>query len=44
VTPVECITIIDPEDRSFPFRRALFEDRQILYHGSWSTYCSKIEI
>lgn len=40
---MECITINDPKDRSFPLSRALFEDSQVLYHGSWSTYSSRIE-
>ena len=40
---MECITVADPNDRSFPLSRELFEDRQILYHGSWSTYSSRIE-
>jgi hypothetical protein len=41
---MESITITDPDDRTFPLSKALFEDRQILYHGSWSTYCSRIEL
>ena len=40
---MECITINDPNDRSFPLSRALFENRQVLYHGSWTTYSSTIE-
>lgn len=37
------ITIGDPGDRSYPFRRELFEDPCVLYHGSWSTWSSQIE-
>jgi hypothetical protein len=40
---VDKITIGDPGDRSYPFRRELFEDACVLYHGSWSTWNSKIE-
>jgi hypothetical protein len=37
------ITIDNPSDQSYPLGRSIFEDRQIVYHGSWSTYSSKIE-
>ncbi len=37
------VSISAPDDRSFPFTREIFEDRKILYHGSWSTYSSRIE-
>jgi hypothetical protein len=28
----------DPDDHKFPFGQAFFEDRLILYHGTWSTW------
>lgn len=37
------ITIVDPADRSYPFRRELFEDPCVVYHGSWSTWSPQIE-
>jgi hypothetical protein len=40
---VKTIVVADPEDRSFPFSRETFEEREILYHGTWSTYSSEIE-
>jgi hypothetical protein len=35
--------IEDPASQAFPFGRELFQDPQILYHGTWSTYCPGIE-
>jgi hypothetical protein len=40
---MEITTIIDPEDRRFPFSRDLFEDLNIVYHGTWSIYARTIE-
>lgn len=40
---MESIIISDPNDRSFPFSRKIFEDHRVLYHGTWSTWCSRIE-
>jgi hypothetical protein len=37
------ITVNDPGDRSYPFRRELFEDPCVVYHGSWSTWSPQIE-
>jgi hypothetical protein len=37
-------TVVDnPNDRSFPFAREIFEEREIVYHGTWSTYSPRIE-
>ena len=36
--PMEAVTVVHPEDRSYPFKRIYFDNPQILYHGSWSTY------
>jgi hypothetical protein len=41
---MDTVTISDPEDRRFPFTRLIFEDPHVLYHGTWSTYSSKIEL
>ena len=35
--------ITDPQDNSYPFPREVFEDRTVVYHGSWSTYSHRIE-
>src|ERR1043165_135854 len=40
---MESVTIDNPNDRSFPFSREVFEDRHILYHGTWSTWSQRIE-
>src|SRR5687768_6888076 len=40
---METVEIIDPTDRNFPFSRTIFEDRHVLYHGTWSTWSSRIE-
>jgi hypothetical protein len=40
---METVTITDPQDRSYPFKEELFDNPQILYHGSWSTYANRIE-
>jgi hypothetical protein len=40
---MDTTTIIEPSDRSFPFSRTLFEDRHIVYHGTWSAYAQTIE-
>jgi hypothetical protein len=40
---LENITIIDHKDRRFPFERKIFEDPYVLYHGSWSSWSSRIE-
>jgi hypothetical protein len=40
---VQIFSIEDPHDNRFPFTQELFEDRMILYHGSWSTYGAQIE-
>ncbi len=37
------ITITNPQDRSFPFCRTIFEDQHVLYHGTWSAWSSRIE-
>ena len=41
--PMETVTIIDPEDRSLSVQQDFFDNPQILYHGSWSTYAKAIE-
>ena len=38
-----CVRIEDPQNRQFPFNKELFEDRRVLYHGSWSTCSETIE-
>lgn len=40
---MDVITISDPRDQSFPFSRQSFEDPQVVYHGTWSAYSTKIE-
>lgn len=40
---MECFTIDDPNDRTFPFGKNTFEDPHILFHGTWSTWSSRIE-
>jgi hypothetical protein len=40
---MDSITITDPNDQSFPFSRTIFEDQCVLYHGTWSTWSSRIE-
>lgn len=35
---MDTITIQDPQDRSYPFGRNLFEDRTVLYQGTWSVF------
>jgi hypothetical protein len=40
---MKSIIITDPEDRSFPFSRELFEDPHVLYHGSWSAWVPRID-
>lgn len=37
------VRIYDRGNVEFPFGRDVFEDRQVLYHGSWSTYSQRIE-
>jgi hypothetical protein len=34
---------MDRPNRSYPFSQELIENRRVLYHGSWSTYGSRIE-
>lgn len=33
----------DPRDITYPFSRDLYEDVFVVYHGTWSGYCLKIE-
>ena len=40
---METVWINEPEDRRYPFTRNIFEDRTVLYHGTWSTYGPNIE-
>src|SRR5579862_4631527 len=40
---METKTITEPTDRSFPFRRELFENPRCVYHGTWSNYSQRIE-
>jgi hypothetical protein len=40
---MDSILIDDPEDRRYPFKRALFEDPYVLYHGTWSTWAARID-
>jgi hypothetical protein len=37
------VTISDRTDYLFPFSQMLWEDRHVVYHGSWSTYSPRIE-
>ena len=41
---METVTITDTEDRSYPFNKSFFDNPEILYHGSWSTYAKTIEV
>jgi len=41
---VESIIITDPEDRSFPFSKKIFDNPYVWYHGTWSRCSSKIKI
>ena len=43
VGAMRIVRIDDPGGVSFPFSREVFDDRQALYHGSWSTYCQDVE-
>jgi hypothetical protein len=40
---MDAVTIDSPEDRTFPFRRSLFEDPTVVYHGTWSNWSRMIE-
>jgi hypothetical protein len=40
---MKSISINDAADRSYPFGRPMFEDRRILYHGTWSTSSAAVE-
>lgn len=40
---MDAVTIDDATDRSFPFRRSVFEDPTVLYHGTWSNWSGMIE-
>lgn len=40
---MQVVSITNPEDQSFPFTHEVFEDRTVLYHGTWSTYVPRIE-
>ena len=42
--PMETVTITNPDDRSYPFNKEFFDNPEILYHGSWSTYAKAIEV
>jgi hypothetical protein len=37
------VTVSDRTDRGYPFQRNIFENPVVLYHGTWSSYASKIE-
>src|SRR5579862_7231825 len=41
---METVTVTDAEDRSYPFNKSFFDNPEILYHGSWSTYAKTIEV
>jgi hypothetical protein len=36
-------TINDPNDQCFPFGRELWNNPQVVYHGTWSVYSKRIE-
>lgn len=40
---MQLFSIEDPDNNRFPFTQEVFEDRMILYHGSWSTLSARIE-
>jgi len=40
---MKSIAINDAADRSYPFGRLMFEDRRVLYHGTWSTSSATVE-
>jgi hypothetical protein len=40
---MQSFTISDSQDRRYPFSRAVFEDRFVLYHGSWSRWSPTME-
>ena len=40
---METVVITDREDRSYPLNKDFFDNPQIMYHGSWSTYAKAIE-
>ena len=36
-------TVTDPFDNKYRFGKALFDDPNILYHGTWSAYTHRID-
>jgi hypothetical protein len=40
---VTVITVDDPLDPLYPFDEKLYANEQVVYHGTWSTYCASIE-
>jgi len=42
-TTMQSFAITDPNDRRYPLTRKTFEDRRVLYHGSWSTWSPMID-
>ena len=40
---MQIVSIENPSDNRYPFTQETFEDRTIVYHGSWSTYCARVE-
>jgi len=37
------VVVERPADNAYPFSRELFEERSVIYHGTWSTCCPRIE-
>src|SRR5262245_47482552 len=40
---LQTVRLRDPLDPFYPFSRDLYEDENVVYHGTWSTHCASIE-
>jgi hypothetical protein len=41
--PIVKVAVADPLDPTYPFGRDLYKDDCVVYHATWSNYCSSIE-
>jgi hypothetical protein len=37
------VAIDDPKSNLYPFSKQLWDDPQVVYHGTWSAYSARIE-
>src|SRR6266566_1722835 len=40
---ITVVTVEDPLEPFYPFGQELYAGERVVYHGTWSTYCSSIE-